>query len=540
VAGPNISRRAILDTALATAAAAAVGGCVSQQGAAVDVPRFEFEEMSIADLQSAMQSGQLTSKSLTNAYLDRIAALDRRGPRLNHVIETNPDAMEIAAALDAERKAKGPRGPLHGIPILVKDNIDTADRMHTSAGSLALAGSIVPRDAFLIANLRRAGAVILGKANMSEWANFRSAHSSSGWSGRGGQAKNPYALDRTPSGSSSGSAGAVAANMCAVAIGTETDGSIVSPSSCCSVVGIKPTLGLVSRAGIVPIAHSQDTAGPIARTVADAAALLSAIAGADPADAATQASRVEKDYTRFLDKAGLRGARIGIARSECFHFDPPVVPILSAAIAAMKEQGATVVDPIELPTADKFGDAEGDVLLYEFKADVNAYLSKLGGDVPARTLEQLIAFNRQHAKEEMPFFGQELFEKAQAKGGLETPAYVEALAKCRRLTREEGLDAAMQKDRLNAIVMITGGPPTLIDLVNGDYDSGGSSTLAAVAGYPSITVPAGYVFGLPVGLSFTGRAWSEGTLLRLAYAFEQATKIRRKPTFRPTAELRAY
>lgn len=502
-------------------------------------PAFELDETSIAQLQAALDKGEQTSRKLVESYLHRIDILDRRGPTLRSVLEVNPDALQIADALDAERKAGKVRGPLHGIPILIKDNLDTADRMTTTAGSLALEGSIAARDAFVVRKLREAGAVILGKANLSEWANFRSTHSSSGWSGRGGQVKNPYALDRNPSGSSSGSAGAVAASCCAAAVGTETDGSIVSPSSCCSIVGIKPTVGSVSRSGIIPISHTQDTAGPMARTVEDAAILLGAMAGPDSHDQATKAAegRVERDYRKFLSKDGLKGARIGVMRPQAFGIGPAGENVLAQAIDALKSQGAIVIDPVALPEQNKLGDAELKVLLYEFKAGINAYLAKLGPRARVGSLDQLIAFNEAHRDREMPYFGQELFHQAAKKGSLESPEYLEALDTCRELTRRKGIDALVESQHLDALAAITTGPPCLIDLVNGDANTGGSSTLAAVAGYPSITVPAGYVFGLPVGLSFFGPAFSEPTLLRLAYAFEQTTNVRRPPRFLPTAEM---
>jgi len=496
-----------------------------------------LEEATIDGLQEQMKAGTLTARRLTQAYLDRIEALDGKGPALRSVIETNPDALAIADGLDAERKTKGPRGPLHGIPILLKDNLDTADRMTTTAGSRALTGSIPPRDSFVAQRLREAGAVLLGKANLSEWANIRSSHSSSGWSGRGGQCRNPYALDRNPCGSSSGSGSAVSANLCAAAIGTETDGSIVCPSNANGLVGIKPTLGLVSRAGIIPIAHSQDTAGPMTRTVRDGAILLAAIAGVDPRDAATaDAGRAPKDYTSFLDEAGLHGARIGVAR-KFFGFHAAVDRIMEGALAEMKRRGAELVDPADIPHTGEYDESELTVLLYELKADLNAYLASLGPLAPLRTLADVIAFNEAHRAEEMPYFGQDLFVKAQEKGPLTDLAYVEALARNRRLAALEGIDAVMSKEKLDAIVAPTGGPAWMTDLVDGDHFGGGMSTPPAVAGYPHVTVPAGYVFGLPVGISFVGRAWSEPTLVKLAYAFEQATRARRAPRLLPNADL---
>ena len=499
---------------------------------------FPLEEATIAGLQEMMASGKATSAELVSLYLERIEAIDRGGPGLNAIIETNPDALSIARELDAERKAKGPRGPLHGVPVVIKDNIDTADKMETTAGSFALAGSKPARDAHVADRLRAAGAVIIAKTNLSEWANFRSSHSTSGWSGRGGQTKNPYALDRNPSGSSSGSAVAVAANLAAAAVGTETDGSIVSPASCCGIVGIKPTIGLVSRSGIIPIAHSQDTAGPMARTVADAAALLGVISGPDEKDPATAASGVRNfmDYQEFLVPDGLKGARIGVLRSKSFDFASKLDPILDGAVEALRKAGAEVVDPVELPHVDDVGDAEYEVLLYEFKADLESYFASRPG-AAVRTLADLIAFNVKNADREMPFFGQETVEKAAKKGPLTDKAYLDALAKCRELTREKGIDAALAEHKLDALIVLTNGPAHMTDLVNGDSFSGSSSSPAAVAGYPSITLPAGWVNGLPVGVSLIGTAWSEPTLIKYAYGLERALKMRRAPRLLPTADL---
>ena len=498
-----------------------------------------MQEMTIAALQESMAAGALTARSLIEGYIERIERLDKQGPALNAVLEVNPDALAIADALDAEREAQGARGPLHGIPIILKDNVDTADRMQTTAGSLALAGSIAAQDAFLAQKLRQAGAIILAKANLSEWANFRSTRSTSGWSSRGGQTRNPYALDRNPCGSSSGSAVAVAANLCAAAIGTETDGSIICPAQSNSVVGIKPTLGLVSRSGIVPIAHSQDTAGPMARTVADAAVLLGALTGVDPRDPATEGSRDRSytDYRPFLDPDGLRGARIGVARN-LFGFSPQVDRVMETCIEAMGRLGAEVINPADVETVEGLGKTEIEVLLHEFKADLNRYLSQLGPEVAVHSLEEVIAFNEQHWEQVMPYFGQERMLLAQEKGPLSSAEYPEALETNHRLARREGIDATLQKHQLDALIAPSGGPACLIDLVNGDHHLGGSSTLPAVAGYPHITVPAGYVFGLPVGISFFGGAYQEPTLLKLAYAFEQGMPVRRRPQFLETAERR--
>jgi amidase len=486
-----------------------------------------------------MTAGEITSAGLTRGYLDRIGEVDRGASGLRSIIETNPEAMKIAASLDAERKAGRTRGPLHGLPILVKDNIETGDQMVTSAGSLALAKHRARQDAFLVERLRLAGAVILGKANLSEWANFRSTKSSSGWSGRGGQCRNPYALDRNPCGSSSGSGAATSANLCVAAIGSETDGSIVCPSSGNGLVGIKPTLGLVSRSGIIPIAHSQDTAGPMARTVADAAALLTAITGVDPRDNATISSsgRGAADYTSFLDKAGLKGARIGIGR-KFFGKDARVDKIMKDVIAAMKDAGAVMVDDCELSPGQEYGDSEFEVLLHEFKADLNAFLATVDPGLGIRTMEDVIRFNDENKVKSMPFFGQEIFLQAVKKGGLDSKEYKDALAKNLKASREDGIDKALAKDRLDAILAPTGGPAWLIDLVNGDSFSGVSSSQPpAVAGYPAITVPAGFISGLPIGMTLMGPAWSEGALIKYAYAFEQATKQRKAPTLARTVPL---
>jgi amidase len=501
---------------------------------------FQIEEATVKQLQDAQSSGAQTAQSLVEAYLKRIDELDKHGPAINSIIELNPEALSIAKQLDAERKAGKVRGPLHGIPLLIKDNIDTHDRMTTTAGSLALAGSIAPRDAFIVEQMRKAGAIILGKTNLSEWANFRSSKSTSGWSGRGGQTLNPYALDRNPCGSSSGSGAAVAANLCAAAVGTETDGSIVCPSTASGLVGIKPTLGLVSRSGIIPIAHSQDTAGPMARTVADAAALLNALRGVDGRDALTKTSagKADRDYTRFLAPHGLTGARLGIVRKS-FGFNERVDKLMEEAIEVMRKLGAIIIDPANVPTSGQFDDSEFEVLLYEFKADLNAYLKTLGPNAPVKTMKDIIAFNEKNAERELKFFGQDTMLKAQAKGDLNSPAYRRALAKNHLLTRARGIDAVMTKYRLDALVAPTGGPAWTTDHLNGDHYVGGFSSAAAVAGYPHITVPAGFVYGLPVGISFAGRAWSEPKLISLAYAFEQATKHRKSPRFSAHADLRA-
>lgn len=504
-----------------------------QQAPGFQPRRFELDELTVSDLANRMKEGSLTAERIAQLYLERIDELDRRGPALRSVIEVNPDALEAARMLDQEYKAKGPRSPLHGIPVLLKDNIETGDKMQTTAGSLALVGTPAARDAWVADRLRAAGAVILGKTNLSEWANFRSTHSTSGWSGRGGQTKNPYALDRNPCGSSSGSGAAVAANLCALAVGSETDGSVVCPASMCGIVGIKPTLGLIGRSGIIPIAHSQDTAGPMARTVRDAALLLGAMTGVDGRDSTTQASagKSQKDYTRFLDANGLRGARIGVAR-QYFNIGPAVTAVMEECIKLMRAAGATIVDPADVPTFETWRDTETQVLLYEFKADLNAYLAARGGEV--QSLADCIAFNRAHREEEMPYFEQELFEQAQQKGPLTEKAYKDALAANHRLARKEGIDAVIAKFKVDVIVGPTAGPTWLTDWVAGDRADSGCASPPAVAGYPHITVPAGFKFGLPLGISFFGAAWSEPKLIKYAYAFEQAREARRKPEFPAT------
>ena len=541
----HLNRRDFLKTGLTGAVAAAAFPALPGMEKATASPlpiadgqSSELDEITIAELQEGMNSGRYSARSITEKYLARIEAIDKQGPLLNSVIEVNPDALAIADALDKERKEKGARGPLHGIPVLIKDNIDTADRMATTAGSLALVGSKPPKDAFLAQKLREAGAVILGKTNPSEWANIRSSRSTSGWSGRGGLTKNPYTLDRNCSGSSSGSGAAAAANLCAVAVGTETDGSIVSPSSVCGIVGIKPTVGLISRTGIIPISHTQDTGGPMARMVRDAAILLGALTGIDPEDKATVESRGKSfsDYTQFLDPKGLQGARIGVVR-RYFGLLDSMDSVIEDALEAMKREGATLIDPTEIKTLGELGDSEMTVFLYELKADMSAYLARLGPGAPVHSLKEIIEFNERNKKLEMPYFGQDVFIKSEAKGPLTSKEYLDALEKDRRLARTEGIDAVMDKLKLDALVAPTEGPAWVTDLVTGDHFLGSSSTPAAVAGYPSITVPAGFVFGLPVGISFFGRGWSEPLLIKLAYAFEQVTKTRKPPRFLPTADL---
>jgi amidase len=491
-----------------------------------------LDEFTLHELGEGLRSGRWSTRSLTELYLERIESLNMRGPELRAVIETNPDALEIADRLDVARREGDEVGPLHGIPILLKDNIGTHDRMTTTAGSYALEGSIPAADSAVAARLRAAGAVLLGKANLSEWANFRSTRSSSGWSARGGQCRNPYFLDRNPCGSSSGSAAAVSANLAAAAIGTETDGSVVCPSHACGIVGIKPTVGLISRTGIIPLSHTQDTAGPMARTVRDAALILGSLTGVDPSDPATSASadRALGSYTGFLDPAGLRGARIGVARAYA-GFHDRVDGLFEDALDVMRTEGAEIIDPANPGSIRDMGAPEWEVLLYEFKADLNLYLSRLGPGAPVRSLQEVIEFNEREAARQMPWFGQEILLLAQEKGPLTEKTYLEALASARTLAGEQGIDEIMARYRLDALVAPTGGPAWVTDLVNGDHFAGSSSEPAAIAGYPNVTVPGGFVHGLPVGLSFFGRAWSEPVLLRIAYAFEQATLHRRAPAF---------
>jgi amidase len=507
-------------------AAGAVAGIAQEAGAAPAASG--LLGAGVLEQQAQMRAGKLTSHALVSQYLARIAAIDKAGPRLRAVIELNPDALAIATSLDRERAAGKVRGPLHGIPVLLKDNIATGDKMCTSAGSLALDGVRATRDAFVAAQLRAAGAVIIGKTNLSEWANMRSTHSISGWSGRGGQTRNPYALDRNTSGSSSGSGAAIAASLATLAVGTETDGSIVSPSSTCGIVGLKPTLGLVSRSGIIPIAASQDTAGPMTRSVTDAALLLAAMAGPDAADTATREARVA-DYAAALRKDGLQGKRLGVARN-FFGSNDAVDAIISKELAVLKAQGATLVD-VKVPNIDKYGDSETEVLLYEFKPGLAAYLAGYAPHAPVKGMADVIAFNERHAAREMPYFAQEHLVAAEAKAGLDAREYKEALANNLRYAREEGIDQVMREHKLDALVAPTGGPAWLTDYVNGDHYGGSFSSPAAVAGYPHITVPAGYTRGLPVGLSFVGTAYSEAALIGMAYAYEQATQHRRAPTF---------
>ena len=533
----SISRRGFLVGGLAATAISGRHGQLlgqSPSGAAV-------EEKDLSSLAEELAKGRVTSRQLVQAYLARIEAIDRKGPGLNSVIETNPEALSIADQLDQERNQKGARGPLHGIPILVKDNIDTADKMATTAGSLALLGSKPVRDAWVVSRLRRSGALILGKTNLSEWANARSSRSTSGWSGRGGLTKNPHALDRNPSGSSSGSAVAVAASLCAASVGTETDGSILSPAAHNGVVGLKPTVGLVSRSGIIPIAYSQDTAGPMARTVRDAALLLGGMAGLDPDEKsdllARRPAELPTDYTRALMPGALKGSRLGVAK-QYLNFHDKVDPILADALEVLRKQGAVLIEIPDLPKGGAWGGSELTVLHYEMKSGLNAYFAGLGPGSPVKTVEDVIAFNKKHADRELQYFGQDFLEKVATKGGLDSAEYKGALARCRKVTREKGIDRVMDDLRLDAIVGPCSGPAGLTNFKSGDSSSGGYDliSLAAVAGYPSISVPAGNVGVLPVAIMFAGRAWSETTLLGIAYGFEQATKARRAPRYLPTAQ----
>ena len=512
------------------------GAGAGEMDGATAVPPFELDEVTVDQLQASMASGERTARSIAEMYLERIEALDGQGPELRSIIETNPDALAIADALDAERAAGNVRGPLHGIPVALKDNIDTHDRMTTTAGSLALEGSIPPQDSFIAARLREAGAVILAKANLSEWAYFRGIRATSGWSARGGQCRNPYALDRNPCGSSSGSGVAASANLCALTVGTETGGSIMCPSSSNGIVGIKPTVGLWSRSGVIPISHSQDTAGPMCRTVRDAAILLGACIGVDPRDSATARSegRGYADYTQFLDPAGLQGARIGVVRSFP-GFDPRVLALFDEAVEAMRAEGAVIIDPANMDAA-AWNDPLSLVLLeYEFKADLNAYLAGLGPDAPVKSLAEVIDFNERNADREMPHFGQERLIASQARGPLTDPEYLNAVATIQRANREDGIDRLAQEHSLDAIIAPTRDLPWPTDHIKGDRLDGGSSAApAAIAGYPDITVPMGFVKGLPAGVSFFGPAWTEPTLLRIAYAYEQATQQRRAPTLATT------
>lgn len=539
-----MKRRTFLRTGLVSTAAAfspalgAAGAEPPAAGSSAPIKAFEFEETTVADLQEAMRSGRRSSRQITEAYLARIQEVDKSGPAINSVIELNPDAVAMAEERDKERQNGRVRGPLHGVPILIKDNIDTGDRMLTTAGSLALVGQPAARDAFIVEKLRESGAVILGKTNLSEWANIRSRNSTSGWSARGGLTRNPFALDRNPSGSSAGSGAAVSANLCAAAIGTETDGSIISPSAACGLVGIKPSVGLLSRSGIIPISHSQDTAGPMARTVADAAALLSALTGIDPRDPATNGSagKSAPDYTAFLKADALRGARIGVARNY-FGVSEAADKVAMSAIDAMKQAGAIVIDPAEVEMASQLGPAENIVLLFELKAGLNRYLGERAMKDGPRSLADVIKFNEANRTTELLYFGQDRFIEAETKGPLTTKAYLDARAKNRSLAREQGIDAVMKKFKLDALIAPSRIPAWITDLVTGDRSSGSCASLPAVAGYPHITLPAGYVHGLPIGISFIGAAWSEPKLIALAYAFEQLTKARRAPKFLPTADL---
>ncbi|MBL8513259.1 MAG: amidase [Betaproteobacteria bacterium] len=533
----TINRRDFM-RASAAGGALLAGGWGGVAMAVAKAAGIDVVEKSAAELQAAMTKGRVTSQQLVKAYLARIRAIDRAGPRLNSIIEVNPDAEKIAAVRDAERKAGNVRGPLHGIPILIKDNIATADKMQTTAGSLALLGVKPPRDAHIVQRLREAGAVILGKTNLSEWANMRSIRSTSGWSARGGLTKNPYALDRNTSGSSSGSGAAIAASLAAIAVGTETDGSIISPCNVSGLVGIKPTLGLVSRTGIIPIAHSQDTAGPMARSMADAALLLTVLAGSDHDDAETRAADNRRtDYVAALNKDALKGARIGVVKSQFGGRNDLASAVVEKELDVLRQCGAVLVDVPEVPNAGKLGAHEYEVLLHELKADMAAYLKSFAPGAKVKTLADLIAFNEKHRAKELKFFDQEHFQRAEAKGDLTSKEYLDALANGRRLAREEGIDKVLGEFKLDALLAPSGGPAWLTDFIRGDHAGGGFTTPAAVAGYPHITVPAGFVHGLPVGMSFVGGAWSEARLIGLAYAYEQASKRRRTPRYLKTAAI---
>lgn len=546
-----LNRRELLGTvggallgggALAGAAMGEAGAAAPAKGPAAPKP-FELEELTIRELAAGLAEGRWSSQRLVELYVARIVEVDRvgiGGTGTNAIAETNPQALEIAEGLDRERKAGKVRGPLHGIPVVLKDNIDTGDRMKTSAGSLALAQSVAAKDAYLVERLRAAGAVVLAKTNLSEWANFRSTRSTSGWSGRGGQVRNPYALDRNPCGSSSGTGSGVSANLAAAGIGTETDGSILCPSSMCGLVGLKPTVGLVSRRGIIPISSTQDTAGPMCRTVADAAILLQAIAGTDLLDPATAASAGKvADYAKALDANGLAGARLGVVR-KFFGWHPEIDRQMAAVLDLLRQLGAVLVDPVEIPHLGEYDQSEFEIMLYEFKHGLNAYLAALPAAAGApRTLAELIEWNRQHAAQSMPWFGQEILELAEAKGPLTDEAYRKALETSLRLSRAEGLDAALATHKLDALVSPTMGPAYLTDWLNGDHFSGSGTSPSAVAGYPHITVPAGQVHGLPWGLSFMGAAWSEAKLIRFAHGFEQASRSRRPPRFLATVDFGA-
>lgn len=530
------TRRAFLQSASALSLATIIGDNV--MAVTPSSRTLNVVEADSATLQAAMQSGAATSLAIVRAYLARIRTIDKSGPRINAVIDVNPDAINIARERDRERKVGKIRGPLHGIPILIKDNIATMDAMQTTAGSLALVGAKAPRDAFIVTRLREAGAVVLGKTNLSEWANFRSTRSTSGWSSRGGLTKNPYALDRNTSGSSSGSAAAMAASLATLAVGTETDGSIVSPANANGIVGFKPTLGLISRDGIVPIAHSQDTAGPMTRTVADTAMLLTVLAATDARDAATKdASAKAVDYTKFLDRDGLKGKRIGVVKNQFGGRNDLASAVVEKALDVLKAQGATLIDLPELPNASKYGQSEYDVLLYEFKADMASYLAEFAPNLPIKSLADIMAFNERNRDRVMPYFAQEHMARAAAKGGLDSKEYLDALANNLKFSREEGIDKALRDNKLDALVAPSGSPAWLTDFIRGDNSGGGFSSPAAVAGYPHITVPAGNVRGLPCGISFVGTAWSEPKLIAMAYAFEQASQHRRAPKYLKTVAI---